>query len=462
MVNLLEKIEINRIKNGSVLIFAILLLATMLLLSSYFISFSLTGSRMSQSQIYAAKSYYLAEAGIQEAIFKLKNDDSWKNAFETLPTAEDPTCYSWSIDPYQRTGSLFEDGSYTITITNLGCAEAEINSLATITFSGTAAQRLIKAKVFKAIGSPVSDFGIFAGGSKKGHKKGNIDIKSTDPLNIHDASIFANHDIKINHKSQVNVDNDKKALAHKNIDVSSDSQLIATSCAENICDSGCATSTECPPAQILMPAIDFYFYRQAAENSNCSFLRTDDKANCLFTPKEFEKLMWQYYPQLSLPASTVTYVTGDINIRAGQDLTVNGVLVADRDIKIGKDYCWTSLEYPFLRCGLSQLTVNRPGLPEENKPAGILAKKKIKAECRRESGIEALYIEGLVYAENEVKFSKVEVPIEIHGGILARKFKSSSMWNGVDIYLDSDVIIDTLGDPEYSPVITIDHWEEEY
>ena len=85
MVNLLEKIENNRAKNGSVLIFAILLLATMLLLSSYFISFSLTGSRMSESQIYAAKSYYLAETGIQEAIFKLKNDDDWRNAFETMP-----------------------------------------------------------------------------------------------------------------------------------------------------------------------------------------------------------------------------------------------------------------------------------------------------------------------------------------------------------------------------------------
>ena len=96
MVNLILK----KTKNGSVLIFAILILAVMLFLASYFISFSLTGSQMSSSQANATKTYYLAEAGIQEAIFKLKNDASWKNAFETKPTTEDPTCSSWSISPF--------------------------------------------------------------------------------------------------------------------------------------------------------------------------------------------------------------------------------------------------------------------------------------------------------------------------------------------------------------------------
>lgn len=456
MVNLLEKIEINRIKNGSVLIFAILLLATMLLLSSYFISFSLTGSRMSQSQIYAAKSYYLAEAGIQEAIFKLKNDASWKNAFETLPTVDDPTCSSWSISPYKRSLALFENGSYEIGIENLGCAKAEITSTSTITFSGgRVAQRVVKTKVFEAMGSPISDFNIFTGGSSK-----NIYIKSTDPLNIYDGNLFSNNNINIKYSSKVDVDN--KALANNQIGISSNSELQAITCSANICDSGCATSTECPPAEISMPPLDFDFYRQAAENSDCSFLRTDGKTNCLFKSKEFEKLMWQNYPELSLPEEAVTYITSDINIRAGQILTVNGVLAAGRDIEIGKDNCWTSSEYPFLRCGSSRVIVNRPGLPEENKPAGILAKRKIRTGDWLGFEIKALDINGLIYAGDEIKISNVGAFIEIHGSIISRKFSLSNMWNGVDIYLDSDVIIDTLGDPEYSSVITIDHWEEEY
>lgn len=452
MLNLILK----KTKNGSVLIFAILILATMLLLSSYFISFSLTGSRMSESQIYAAKSYYLAEAGIQEAIFKLKNDASWKNAFETMPTVDDPTCSSWSISPYKRTSALFKDGAYEIGIENLGCAKAEITSTSTMAFSkGRIAQRVVKTKVFKAMGNPVSDFNIFTGGSSQ-----NIYIKSTDPLNIYDGSLFSNNNINIKYWSKVNVDN--KALAHNQINVSSYSELNATTCSADVCDSGCATSTECPPAEVSMPPLDFDFYLQAAESSDCSFLRTDGKTNCLFTPEEFEKLMWQNYPELSLPEGAVTYIAGDINIRAGQILTVNSVLVADRDIEIGKDYCWTSSEYPFLRCGSSQVIVNRPGLPEENKPAGILAQRKVTTGSWLGFEDKALDIDGLIYAGDEIRISSVGASIEIHGGIASRKFSLSSMWNGIDIYLDPDVIIDTFGDPEYSPVITIDHWEEEY
>lgn len=456
MLNLAKKKKINNYRNGSVLIFAILLLATMLFLSSYFISFSLTGSRMSQSQIYAAKSYYLAEAGIQEAVFKLKNDASWKNAFETLPTVDDPTCSSWSISPYRRSPALFEDGTYEIGIENLGCAKAEITSTSTISFSsGKVAQRVVKTKVFKAMGNPISDFSVFTGGSSQ-----NIYIKSTDPLNIYNGSLFSNNNINIKYWSKVNVDN--KALAVNQINVSSNSELQAITCSSDICDSGCATSTECPPAEIPMPPLDFDFYLQAAENSDCSFLRIDGKANCLFTPEEFEKLMWQNYPELSLPEGAVTYITGDINIRAGQILTVNGVLAADRDVDIGEDYCWTSSEYPFLRCGSSQVIVNRPGLPEENKPAGILAKRKINTGGWLGFGTKALDINGLIYAGDEIKISSVGAFIEIHGSIASRKLTLSSMWYGVEIYLDSDVIVDTFGNPEYSPVITIDHWEEEY
>ncbi|GAI42546.1 unnamed protein product [marine sediment metagenome] len=61
-----------KLNRGTVLILAILVLGIMLFLGSYFISFSLTGSRMALSQGMATKAYYLAEGGIQEAIFKLK------------------------------------------------------------------------------------------------------------------------------------------------------------------------------------------------------------------------------------------------------------------------------------------------------------------------------------------------------------------------------------------------------
>jgi len=68
----------------------------------------------------------------------------------------------------------------------------------------------------------------------------------------------------------------------------------------------------------------------------------------------------------------------------------------------------------------------------------------------------------LVYSGDETKLSSVAAPIVIQGGVVVKKLTLSSLWNGIDIYLDSDVIVDTFGNPQYSPLITVDHWEEKY
>ena len=203
-------------------------------------------------------------------------------------------------------------------------------------------------------------------------------------------------------------------------------------------------------------------YFSQSKSDDCSFVRSDGKTNCVFTPEEFESLMWQHYPDLSFPGEIVIYVSGDINIRAGQKLIVNGVLSAGRDINIGEDYCWTRSEFPFIRCGSSQVIVQRPGAPQDNKASGILAVRKIDTGNWLGFGVKVLDVEGLIYAGDEFRLSGVEGPIEIHGGIAVRKLTTSSMWHGIDIYLDQDIIIDTFKNPVYSPVITIDHWEEEY
>jgi len=442
-------------KKGSVLIFTLIILAIMIALGSYFISSSLAGSKISNSQEASIKAYYLAEAGVAEAIYKLKNDPVWKSAFETYPSAGDATCSSWSIASYTRDPALFSNGKYTINVTNLGCARAEIESKAEIELSpGRVSRREVKVQVFKGIGNAVSDFAIFTGGAS-----GNISISDVSPLNIHNGNLFSNNNIIINWASTVNVD--KKALATNNINVFWSSSLNATSCAANICDSGCDSSSECPPDAILTPPIDFDSasadsYLSLAKNSDCSSIRTDGKTNCVFTPAEFEDLMWYNYPELSLPTNTVVYVTGDINIRAGQELTVNGVLVSDKDINMGKDFLW--IRWPTIRSGSCTVTVYRPGVPDDNEPSGLLAKRKINTGLF----LGGLDVNGLIYSGDQFSLNSIGGGVEVHGGIVARKFSLSSLWHGVDLYLDSDVIIDTFKNSSYSPVIKINHWEEEY
>ena len=60
---------------------------------------------------------------------------------------------------------------------------------------------------------------------------------------------------------------------------------------------------------------------------------------------------------------------------------------------------------------------------------------------------------------------------EVRGGIIARKFSLTSVFQSLNIYLDNVIIQEGVWGgpqppsgtaPSYSPVVTIDHWEESY
>ena len=76
---------IRLIKNnrGIELIITILLMTVILFLAAYLLDAALIENRIALSQSWGAKTYYLAEAGIQEMVWKLKNDSAYKLNFET-------------------------------------------------------------------------------------------------------------------------------------------------------------------------------------------------------------------------------------------------------------------------------------------------------------------------------------------------------------------------------------------
>jgi hypothetical protein len=171
--------------------------------------------------------------------------------------------------------------------------------------------------------------------------------------------------------------------------------------------------------------------------------------------------MWDNYPDLSLPAEVI-YIDGDLNIRAAQKITMNGVIAVANDIKIGKDRCWTKLVknliwHPVTRCGSSQLEINSPG---ENKPSGLVSKEDIVIGDYL-LGEATLKIQGLIYSGSEIKFEDITAPVEIIGGIVAREFSFGTRGQA-DIHLDSEIAENTFRNPIYSPVITINYWEELY
>lgn len=466
-------------EKGVAVIITFLTLGVLLLLGFYFLNFTLTESKISKSQVTGTQTYYLAEAGIAEAIWKLKNDPEWKTNFET-----EPGCRTWSAS-FSKNGVLFTNGSYQVQIKNSDCARGQIISTAKLNLpGGKTSQRIIKTKVLKTIGSLTWDSAVFSGGTSE-----NIEIMFSK-LNIYNGNLLSNHNLDIKYDSEVRVyDNpdtssilEGQVLVNGNITVK-DSTLdnCEVKCAKNVCEQ-CLNQTHneicevCPSDIISMPMVDFdskdpnsyQNQTQTAQNTGqCSVLCNEVlcSTKCVFTTSEFEDLLWQVGKEGTLTLNNkITYVTGPIELRGGRNLRINGTLVADDSLDIGERSCWTRGGRK--DCGFSQITITDPGI---GIPSGLLTKSKINFGPY--SSFQDIEIVGLVYANDEIRLVSLPLSFNLTGGMLARKIALTSIWSPLNIYLDNLIISEGIwagplppeGEkPPYSPVVTVEHWEESY
>jgi len=479
---------------GSVILITILVLGVMIFLASFFITFSLTGCRISQSQAVSTRTYYLAEAGIQEAIWKLKNDeilsdgdDPWKTCFVSS-TIDCPDCSSWQ-DSFVR--NYTPDSTTTVSIENSQCAQGTINATATLSFGGNkVAQRVVKVKVIKAFGSLTEDSPLFAGAPS-----GESTIQASE-MNIYDGNIFSNNNINIKFWSEVNVyDNpitptstsqEGQVLSVQNINITLSTLTSSSTCSKNFCTQGICE--KCPPDPVPMPAIDFdssqaNSYKnkalQAQEKGQCSVVGRDSTGNvvltsskCVFSEREFEDLLWQIgrggtltlEHKSSARATSTYYVEGGINLRGERYLEINGILVADETVNIGERFCWKRGGES--DCGFDQITINDPG---KGIPSGLLTKAKINFGPY--TSFREINIKGLVYSQDEMRLTSIPYAFKVIGGMVARKFSLTSAFQPLNIYLDNVIIQEAVwGGPQppgedsqiFSPVVTIEHWEESY
>ncbi|MFA5029254.1 MAG: hypothetical protein WC518_00705 [Patescibacteria group bacterium] len=400
---------------GFVLMTSILIMSLMLLLAVYLVNFTLTELKISSSQSAAAKTYYLAESAIAEAVWRIKNDPTWKDSFENNP--------SWSFT-YTRDSALLANGSYQIHISNTGLARGEITATGFLDLNGSTAQRVVKTTIYKALGeSIVGDNGEYA--------DGNIDT-SGSLINVYNGSLFSNNNIIVNFWSTLNVDNAVRATG--NINRNWTSTINASS----------LEAANYPPAPdpIPMPAISF--------NDPADPDSYKNRANAIYSESQFEDLMWDNQ-ELTLPGP-ITYVTGDIDIKGGQKLTVNGVLAAEGDIAVGQNTllcCW------WLRCGRSDVDISRVGTTT---PSGLLAMGRIDFELC----LDDFDAQALIYANDKINILSLPGAFDVTGGLISRKLTLTSLWQGINITFDNEIISYTLGDPQFSPVVTVEHWEEEY
>lgn len=398
---------------GFVLVTALLVMITLLSLAYFMSAFALTENKISSSQAASVQAYYLAESGVNEAIWRLKNDSAWKSNFESSAT--------WNTT-VTRSSALYKNGSYTIAIQNTAKANGTITVTSKINLGLSSAQRVIKTTVYKALGDTII-------GANGEFADGNIDMSGTT-LNVVGGGLFSNNNVIVNYWSTINVDGDVKAVGN----------VVSNLWSTIVASSTQSANNPPAPAAMTMPAISF-------DNSGDSD-SLKARATKVYTASQFSNLLWSYRNK-TLTLTGITYVTGDVDINYYNDLVINGALVADGDITLGANSLGCLLG------GRSDITMSSLNT---STPSGIFSKSRIDLELC----LSSLSGQGVIYANDKVNVLSLPNGITITGALVSRKLTLTSLWQGFTIIYDPDVINASVGDPAYSPVVTIDHWEEEY
>ncbi|MCX6807085.1 MAG: PilX N-terminal domain-containing pilus assembly protein [Candidatus Berkelbacteria bacterium] len=400
-------------KKGFALVTVLVLTTVLLILGIFFTNISFSELKISKSLRGGTQALYIAQAGVEEAIWKVKNDESYKSDFE----------HGTLNQTFSRNNVFNSQTSYEVQLNSLDKGQAEVISKGYYPLGNIKAARRIKVKFVKAL-NPNPSWDKVMYGSE------DIELFASQ-ANFNGGNLYAVHDITVWGGSIANVEKD--ALAKNNINVWLFSQL-------NVGGVKHSVNYPPPPEQIEMPQIDF-----DSDNPN-SYLSKAAAAGTVYAEQEFKNMLKDQSP---LTLNGIIYVKGAVDIKKRQSLTVNGTLVADGNVTVGL----TALN-PLT--GEAYLTVNKPA---DGSPSGILTKGKIKI------GVHATNtsINGLMYAMDEINLFNFSSSLTVVGGLIAREFNIFSVWQPTNITYDADRIQITLQqEPSYSPTIEVDYWEEEY
>jgi hypothetical protein len=391
---------------GFVLIVVTATIATLLFLAGYFLEQSTSEIRIAKSENAATKSYYLAEAGANEAVYKLKNDTNWRTKFLDGTLANETATRSNVFDTY---------GSYTISATSVSDALADITITANYSSGGQQAKRVIRTRLARAT-NPASTWSqsFYAGGTG-GQQNG--DITTERNCTINGGVLHANQNFKVTSQSTLTVNN-ATVSSSNNIVVNAGSSLVLND----------STQTEGTPA-VGMPQVDF-------DSSSPTSLK--NRADQIYTSAAFQ----------NLPSGTVlngiTFVTGDASW-TNKNLTINGILASSDDIHFSLN---------------SGKTVT---ISSSASGSGILSKDDINISLTGST----FSLNGLVYASEEVEIeTSGSVSFSVTGGIVGWHVKLEGSDSGTCTITYDDTLASQPLDPVYngseSPIIEVNHWEEQY
>ena len=397
-------------QQGFILVTSILVMSILLLTALYVVNFTITEMRISASQSVAAKTYYLAEAGVNEIIWKIQNDSAIGQAFlnGTLNSSNDII-----------RDSVFGDSraSYRVSAINTVPAEAWVIATSTYQIAGRSSRRVVKYYISRANGNGLNwNYTIFAGG-RGSQQNGNFTFTGSGLVLISTGGrLHANQNLKVQ-GAEVRV-NDGAVTAANNILVVSGGTLTLNN-----------SYQDAPTTTIDMLPIDF--------NSSSP---TSWKNRALASGTVYTKTQFKNLPN-NTTLNGIIYVTGDTEI-IGKNMTINGVLVSEEEIEITNSG--------------QTLIVNADPVYG----GGLLAKEEVEITTAGGS----VTVNGLIYAGNDLEIISSGTNFLINGSLTGFDAEVTASGGAITLnYVPENFqnVIDPINNSE-PPIIQIDHWEEQY
>lgn len=379
--------------------------------------------------------FSLAEAGVQEAIYKVKYKTEYTNFFLSNLSSNP----SENIKSFTHSApALINNGSYNVDIQKTAKGVAMITARGEFTMGLKKAHREIKLNIAQAYVAPPYDEDTAMFTDAQASATGDLDFKKST-INIYDGGLIAGRSLNLQHESVVTAEKSVKYVVSYS---SQHSSVLKCECLFNDPDPlnpppDCPSAPICTPqvipvGEVKIPTIDFAAYRTKA-----------DSEHHVYSSAEFLNL---------IPLGQATTLEGtffvedpQLTISGNRNVTINGVLIVSSgnsgNINIGSNSGATTT-----------LTINQLS---GSGPAGIIAYGKIIIDEKSNfSGT------GLLYSGEGVDMNSSSSPINLIGGILSRRITVGE--RTVNIHFNKDIINTTLANPNDTPIIELNHWEEEY
>lgn len=424
------KTQSSKLDSRGYILVSVVVITTVILIIGFYLADALFSEQaIARNQRSATTAFYLAEAGVQEAIWKIQYDNTVKSTF--LYTTN-------GVSNFSHTNALIGSGSYSVSIQNIARATAVVESTGYYNIGTKQAQRRIKVDVVKAnTPPPFEEHGAIYTAGATGNEDitfyginltitGSVWVEEIDELGNpvmveHPAgSLLSSRNIEFR-DSQANIMEDIKA----NGDIVIQSSSVTQG----------GVRVENAGLTFEMPLFDANAYRTLAQASGQLFSNTED----LFSGSDTKTF------------NGIVYVDSTLTVDDNRSLTVNGMLISAESIVIGSQN------------KLGTVTINHIA----DEPSGLVALHELTAKP-----MSLINVQGLVYVGDRFLLDKWDesVPatrtVSIEGGILCRRFFGSGFekqgMRNLNIDFDLDYINLGLGNPNDTPVILTQHWEEEY